>query len=156
MSGAMLTQPPARISAGRTMVPSTVVNLSLTKSFIWGGERVGRGWKGEMRHNPGVERGALMLTCGCSHILIAKSSYLSVNHPKQLFKHWSRTCGMTCREFDSFLRGNADELREETCKILFIDTIRIPDRGRDTVCHEMKAHFYPRCLYTSSKSFWCI
>lgn len=41
--------------------------------------------------------------------------------------------GMTCREFDSFLRGNADELREETCKILFIDAIRIPDRGRDKV-----------------------
>lgn len=38
---------------------------------------------------------------------------------------------MTCREFDSFLRGNANELREETCKILFIDTIRIPDRERE-------------------------
>lgn len=33
----------------------------------------------------------------------------------------------TCRELDSFLRGHADELREETCqreKILFIDAIR--------------------------------
>lgn len=99
-----------------------------------------------MRHNPGVDSGALMLTCGCSHDLIAKSSYLSVNHSKQLFRHWSRTCGMTCREFDGFLRGNADELREETCKMLFIDTIRIPDRGRDTVCYEMKAHFCPCCL----------
>lgn len=49
---------------------------------------------------------------------------------------------MTCREFDSFLRGDADELREETCKILFIDTIRIPDRDRDKVWLEMNAHFY--------------
>lgn len=157
MSGAMLTQPPARISAGRTMVPSTVVNLSLTKSFIWGGKKSvgGEMGRGKMRHNPDVESGALMLTCGCSHILIAESSYLPVNHPKQLFKQWSHTCGMTCREFDSFLRGNADELREETCKILFIDSIKIPDRGRYTVCHEMKAHFYPRCLYTSSESFSC-
>lgn len=36
---------------------------------------------------------------------------------------------MTCREFDGFLRGNADELREETCQMLFIDTIRIPAEG---------------------------
>lgn len=35
MSERTLTQPPARISAGRGMAPSTVVNLSLTKSFIW-------------------------------------------------------------------------------------------------------------------------
>lgn len=49
--------------------------------------------------------------------------------------------GMTCREFDSFLRGNSNELREETCKILFIDIIRIPDRGRDKVWLEMNAHF---------------
>lgn len=82
-----------------------------------------------------------MLTWGCSHHLIAQSSYLSVNLSKQLFKHRSHTCGMTCREFDGFLRGNADELREETCKMLFVDTIRIPDRGRDTVCHEMEALF---------------
>ena len=40
--------------------------------------------------------------------------------------------GMTCREFDSFLRSNANELREETWKILFIDTIRIPDTQRET------------------------
>ena len=75
---------------------------------------------------------ALALTCGCSLDLIAKSSYLSVNHSRQLFKHWSHTCGMTCREFDGFLRGNADELREQTCKMLFIDAIRIPDTQRET------------------------
>lgn len=50
--------------------------------------------------------------------------------------------GMTCREFDSFLRGNADELREETCKILFIDAIRIPDRGRDKVTARNECTFF--------------
>lgn len=50
---------------------------------------------------------------------------------------------MTCREFDSFLRGDANELREETCKILFIDAIRIPDIEKHTenVWLEMNAHF---------------
>lgn len=56
---------------------------------------------------------------------------------------------MTCREFDSLLRGNADELREETCKILFIDAIRILDGGGDAARREMTAHFCPCCLYTS-------
>lgn len=28
----------------------------------------------------------------------------------------THSVGMTCREFDSFLWGDADELREETCK----------------------------------------
>lgn len=144
MSERPLTQPPARISAGRGMAPSTVVNLSLTKSFIWKEKREAGGE--EMSRNPGVDGGALTLTWGCSRGLIARSSYLSVNHSKQLLKHWSHTCGITCREFDGFLRGNADELREETCKMLFIDTIRTPDGGRDAVCHEMKPHFCPCCL----------
>lgn len=54
-----------------------------------------------------------------------------MNRSEQLFEHSKLRSGMTCREFDSFLRGNANELREETCKILFIDTIRIPDRERE-------------------------
>lgn len=42
----------------------------------------------------------------------------------------THSVGTTCRELDSFLRGDADELREETCKkILFIDAIRIAGRG---------------------------
>lgn len=92
-----------------------------------------------MRHNRSLDGRALMLTCGCSRILIAKcvSSSLHVffpftmNRSEQLFEHSKLRSGMTCREFDSFLRGNANELREETCKILFIDTIRIPDRERE-------------------------
>lgn len=58
--------------------------------------------------------------------------------------------GMTCREFDSFLRGNANELRDETCKILFIDTIRTPDRGRGNVRLEMSAHFFVFAASTDS------
>lgn len=52
MSERTLTQPPARISAGRGMAPSTVVNLSLTKSFIWKEKREkgkGKGGGGERR-----------------------------------------------------------------------------------------------------------
>lgn len=42
----------------------------------------------------------------------------------------THSVGTTCRELDSFLRGDADELREETCgKMLFIDAIRIPGGG---------------------------
>lgn len=59
-------------------------------------------------------------------------SPFTMNCSEQLFEHSKLRSGMTCREFDSFLRGNANELREETCKILFIDTIRIPDRERET------------------------
>lgn len=35
----MLTHAPARISAGRGMEPSCVVNLSLTKSLVCGEEK---------------------------------------------------------------------------------------------------------------------
>lgn len=31
--------------------------------------------KRQMRHNPNLDSRALMLTCGCSHILIAKSAF---------------------------------------------------------------------------------
>lgn len=62
-----------------------------------------------------------------SPVLYACFSFAG-NHSQQLFEHSRLHSGMTCREFDSFLRGNTDELREKTCKILFIDTIRIPDR----------------------------
>lgn len=61
MSERTLTQPPARISAGRGMAPSTAVNLSLTKSFIWKEKkkRVRGGREDEMRHNPGVDGGGI-------------------------------------------------------------------------------------------------
>lgn len=32
--------------------------------------------KADETHNPNLDSGALMLTCGCSHILIAKSAFL--------------------------------------------------------------------------------
>lgn len=142
IASVMLTHPPARISAGRGMVSSWLVNLSLTKSFTWRknkGKETQRRRRSQMRHNRSLDGRALMLTCGCSRILIAKcvSSSLHVffpftmNRSGQLFEHSKLRSGMTCREFDSFLRGNANELREETCKILFIDTIRIPDRERE-------------------------
>lgn len=104
-----------------------------------------------MRPNPNLDSRALMLTCGCSPILIAKSALLlrsmHVFHSQWIirgnfFEHSELHSGMTYREFDSFLRGNANELREETCKILFMDTIRIPDRERDKVWLEMNAHFF--------------
>lgn len=70
----MLTHPPARISANSGMVSSSEVNLSLTKSFIWKKREEDIKKKRQMRHNPNLDSRALMLTCGCSHILIVKSA----------------------------------------------------------------------------------
>lgn len=76
IASVMLTHPPARISAGRGMVSSWLVNLSLTKSFTWrknkGKETQRRRRRSQMRHNRSLDGRALMLTCGCSRILIAK------------------------------------------------------------------------------------
>lgn len=144
----ILTHPPARISAIKGMVLSCVVNLSLTKSFTWKKKkRTKEGIKKkEVKWATILAAKGINVNSSCSHILIAEllpAPCMFFIHSESLratFWNTEPRGGMTCREFDSFLRGDADELREQTCKILFIDTIRIHNRDKDSL--EMNAPIF--------------